>query len=286
MLFNCLFERIKIMAKKQNYIWKNDRNFALDEYEQQQYFYVAESNDLITKARHNLTARELKIMDYVISKIQPTDSGLITINTSMYELTRVLKLKTSGRTYSQIAQNLEDMRAKSIKIYNENERSITMTGWFERAKVWENGKIELKINEDFSPYLIDLKKNYTQYLLIDTVKLKSKYSILLYKLMREADKDKGKSIAILQGTPEEFKAWLGAPEDYEYKDLKRNILKKAVEEINLKIDDMDLEILQGRYGRKVVQVEIHNNWTVQRATEENAEYVESITTHDWLNGGK
>ena len=33
---------------------------------------------------------------------------------------------------------------------------------------------------------------------------------------------------------------------------------------------MDLEILQGRYGRKVVQVEIHNNWTVQRATAENA----------------
>lgn len=281
-----LFERRNFMAKKQNYIWKNDRNFALDEYEQQKYYYVAESNDLITKARHDLTARELKIMDYVISKIQPTDSGLITINTSMYELTKVLELKSSGRTYSQIAQNLDDMRAKSIKIYNENERSITMTGWFERAKVWENGQIELKINEDFSPYLIDLKNNYTQYLLIDTVKLKSKYAILLYKLMREADKDKGKSIAILQGTPEEFMEWLGAPKDYEYKDLKRNILKKAVEEINLKIDDMDLEILQGRYGRKVVQVEIHNNWTVQRATEENSKYVESISTHDWLNGGK
>ncbi|MCD4963914.1 replication initiation protein [Enterococcus faecalis] len=272
------------MAKKQNYIWKNDRNFALDEYEQQKYYYVAESNDLITKARHDLTARELKIMDYVISKIQPTDSGLITINTSMYELTKVLELKSSGRTYSQIAQNLDDMRAKSIKIYNENERSITMTGWFERAKVWENGQIELKINEDFSPYLIDLKNNYTQYLLIDTVKLKSKYAILLYKLMREADKDKGKSIAILQGTPEEFMEWLGAPKDYEYKDLKRNILKKAVEEINLKIDDMDLEILQGRYGRKVVQVEIHNNWTVQRATAENDKCVTSISTHDWLNG--
>lgn len=279
-----LFERRNFMAKKQNYIWKNDRNFALDEYEQQKYYYVAESNDLITKARHDLTARELKIMDYVISKIQPTDSGLITINTSMYELTKVLELKSSGRTYSQIAQNLDDMRAKSIKIYNENERSITMTGWFERAKVWENGQIELKINEDFSPYLIDLKNNYTQYLLIDTVKLKSKYAILLYKLMREADKDKGKSIAILQGTPEEFMEWLGAPKDYEYKDLKRNILKKAVEEINLKIDDMDLEILQGRYGRKVVQVEIHNNWTVQRATKENTEYVESISTHDWVKG--
>ena len=62
------------------------------------------------------------------------------------------------------------------------------------------------------------------------------------------------------------------------------MLKKAVEEINLKIDDMNLEILQGRYGRKVVQIEIHNNWTVHQATEENTEYVKGLSTHDWLNG--
>lgn len=271
------------MAKKQNYIWKNDRNFALDEYEQQKYYYVAESNDLITKARHDLDARELKIMDYVVSKIKPDDEDFNIVQTSMYELTNVLNLKRNGRTYSQLAESLESMRAKSVRVYSEVEKRLTLTGWFEVVDLWENGKVQLKINKQFAPYLLQLKHDYTQHLLIDTVKLKSKYSILLYKLMREADKDKGKSIAILQGTPENFKEWLGAPEDYEYKDLKRNILKKAVEEINLKIEDMDLEILQGRYGRKVAQVEIHNNWTVQRATKENAEYVESITTHDWLN---
>ena len=64
------------MSNKQNFIWKNDRNFALDEYEKQQYYYVAESNDLITKARHDLDARELKIMDYVVSKIKATDENL------------------------------------------------------------------------------------------------------------------------------------------------------------------------------------------------------------------
>ncbi|HAP4936638.1 MAG: replication initiation protein [Lactococcus lactis] len=276
------------MAKKQNYIWRTDRNFALDEYEKQQYYYVVESNDLITKARHDLDARELKIMDYVVSKIKPDDEDFNIVQTSMYELTNVLNLKRNGRTYSQLAESLESMRAKSVRVYNEVEKRLTLTGWFEVVDLWENGKIQLKINKQFAPYLLQLKHDYTQHLLIDTVKLKSKYSILLYKLMRAADKDKGKSIAILQGTPEEFKEWLGAPENYDYNRLKENILKKAVEEINLKIDDMDLEILQGRYGRKVVQVEIHNNWTVQRATEENAEaeYVESITTHDWLNGGK
>ena len=43
---------------------------------------------------------------------------------------------------------------------------------------------------------------------------------------------------------DEFREWLGAPKDYDYAIFKRNILKKAVEEINLKIDDMDLEIFK------------------------------------------
>ena len=54
----------------------------------------------------------------------------------------------------------------------------------------------------------------------------------------------GKSIAILQGTPDEFREWLGAPKSYTYGQFKDKILKPAVEEINLKIDDMDLEIFK------------------------------------------
>lgn len=278
-----MFERTKIMAKKQTYIWKNDRNFALDKYEQQQYYYVVESNDLIAKAKHDLTVNQLKIVDFLISKIQPEDKEFEELETSMYELTNVLEIKRSGRTYNQIANTLDDLRKKEVTIYNQERESIVRTGWVSSAEYFKNGKVLLSFDKKLTPYLLNLSKNYTQYLLIDTVKLKSKYSILLYKFMREADKDKGKSIAILQGTPEEFKEWLGSPKTYSYGQFKDKILKPAIEEINLKIDDMNLEILQGRYGRKVVQVEIHNNWTIQRATKENAEYVESITTHDWLN---
>lgn len=249
------------MSKKQNYIWKNDRNFDLDEYEQQKYYYVAEANDLIIRARHDLTARELKIMDFIISKIQPEDTDFTIIKTSMYELTNVLNLKKSGTTYSQLAKTLDDLRIKSVVIYSEDNRSITQTGWLKESTYWENGKVELELSKKLAPFLLGLKNNYTQYLLLDTVQLKSKYSILLYKLMRECDKSKGKEIAILQGTPDDFKKWLGAPQNYDYKRLKDNILKKAVAEINLKIEDMDLEIFQARRGRSVVHVEIHNNWT-------------------------
>ena len=254
------------MADVRSYLWKNDRNFNNEDFEQQQYFQVAEHNDLITKARHDLNARELKIMDYVVSKIKPDDEHFNVIQTSMYELSNVLDLKRSGRTYSQLAQNLDDMRAKSIRIYSEKERRITMTGWFEVVDLWENGKVQLKINERFAPFLLKLKDkgHYTQYYLVDTVKLKSKYSIMLYKLMREADKDNGSKIAIVQGTPQEWKTWLGAPESYTYGRLKDKILNPAIEEINLEIEDMDLSLFQARRGRSVVQVEIHNNFIRNR----------------------
>lgn len=81
-----------------------------------------------------------------------------------------------------------------------------------------------------------------------------------------ADKfgDENIRYAIVQGTPQEWKTWLGAPESYTYGRLKDKILNKAIEEINLEIEDMDLSLFQARRGRSVVQVEVHNNFIRNR----------------------
>nr|WP_258317569.1 replication initiation protein [Pediococcus pentosaceus] len=42
-------------------------------------------------------------------------------------------------------------------------------------------------------------------------------------------------MAIIQGTPEDFKNWLGAPKSYTYGYLKRDVLNPAIKE-----SDMDL----------------------------------------------
>lgn len=251
------------MVEMRKIFFEDEQDFNKKEIEEQKYYFVTEHNDLVAKARHDLTARELKIMDYVVSKIKPDDEEFNTIKTSMKEIAEVLGLTRSGRTYRQIAENLSSMRRKDIYIYNDTEKRLTMTGWFEIVDLWENGKVELKINKQFAPYLLQLKEkgNYTQYLLFDVVQLKSKYSILLYKLMRETDKSRGKRIAVLQGTPEKFREWLGVSEEIPYGRFKSRMLNKAIEEINLKIDDMDLQLFQGKRGRTVVQVEIHNNFT-------------------------
>lgn len=77
-------------------IWNNDRNLNIDEADSDRnLFIVAEHNDLITKARHDLNTQQLKMLDFVISKIKPTDEEFTTINTSMYKLSRILNIKRS-----------------------------------------------------------------------------------------------------------------------------------------------------------------------------------------------
>lgn len=261
-------------------LWTNDRNFNEEQVNNHNFYYVAEHNDLIKKARHDLSARQLKIMDFVISKIKPSDSTFNTVHTSMYEITNILQLTRSGKNYSDIVNNINVMRKKDVFIYNEKEKRMTITGWFSDFDVWENGQIELRINQQFAPYLIQLKENYTQYLLRDTIQLDSKYSILLYKLMREADKDYGKKIAILSGTPDEFKEWLGAPKSYTFNSLKTQILQKAINEINLKIEDMNLKMFTARRGRKVVQVDIHNKFNQENEDDNKLEL--EVPMFNWL----
>ena len=266
------------MSVEPGQIWKSDRAFAIDEYEQQQYYYVAEANDLITKARHDLTARELKIMDFAISKIQPKDQYFSLVKTSMYELTKVLNLKRNGKNYSDLAKTLNTLRKKDVVIYDKERKRVTQTGWLSQASYEENGQVGILISNDLAPYLLGLKTNYTQYLLLDTVKLKSKYAILLYKLMRECDKGNDGKIAILHGSPDEFKEWLGAPKSYTYNSLKNQVIRKAIEEINLKINDMDLVLYQKKRGRTVVEIEIHNT-SIHSQIDSNSELI----TRNWLN---
>lgn len=101
---------------------------------------------------------------------------------------------------------------------------------------------------------------------------------MLYKLMREADKSKQQETPILETTPDELQKQLNSPSSYTFGQFNQKVLSPAIEEINLKIDDMELEVYQGRRGRKVVALEIHNNFYPRK--KETID--ESVPMIDWL----
>lgn len=261
-------------------LFKTDRNFNKDVIEQLGY-YVVEHNDLIVRAQHDLTAKELKIMDFVISKIKPEDTEFNTIYTSLYELNKVMDLNVrSGANYSYMAEKLVGLREKTVAIFEDgNERAVTFTGWLNDITIKENGQVILKLADKLMPYLLNLKKDYTQYYLHDTAQLNSKYAIILYKLMREVDKFKGQKTPTLKIAPDDLKEKLGAPESYSFGQLNQKVIQPAMEEINLKIDDMELEMFKGTQGRKVVLLELYNNFYPRSKSSQKNE----VPLHNWLD---
>ena len=131
------------MAKKQNYIWKNDRNFALDDYEKQQLYYVVEANDIINKARHDLTARELKLMDFVISKIMPDDNNFHVVKTSMYELTKVLNINQNGKNYADMAKSIGELRKRKYLYMMKNAGQSLKLGGYSLLNITKMVKLRL-----------------------------------------------------------------------------------------------------------------------------------------------
>src|SRR5690625_5931206 len=109
-------------------LFNSDRDFSEDVIKQQN-MVVAQHNDLITKAKYDLTTNEIKVMDYIISKIKPDDEEFDVVDSSLYEISKVLGLKRSGRTYNQLTNTLRNLRQKEVIIYNEETETATVTGW-------------------------------------------------------------------------------------------------------------------------------------------------------------
>jgi plasmid replication initiation protein len=207
---------------------------------------VVEANDLIDKARHQLTARELKIMDFITAQIQPEDTKFHSISLSIAELTDAINLAKGGRTYKQVAASLFNLVDKPVTILStgaNGKRQLTRTNWLSEATVVEDGKVTVHVSASLSKYLLNLNGHYTGHLFRDTAMLNSRYAIILYKMMREAqglqgyinrqnDTNYAATIGAGkdQGSPDWWKERLGIDEKQPPAYVMRT-LKKAINEI-------------------------------------------------------
>ena len=103
--------------------------------------------------------------------------------------------------------------------------------------------------------------------------------------MREANKDKGKTCPTLQATPEELARMMGAPKSYTFGQFNQKVLQPAMDEINLKIDDMDLDMHKGTRGRKVIHLEIYNRIYPRKPNLHDEDF-EPVPMVDWMKDFK
>ena len=104
------------------------------------------------------------------------------------------------------------------------------------------------------PYLLQLKKNFTQYELIYTLQFKSKYTIRLYELIKSIHYRELEEYKRVFKT-EEIKELLNGEKYTQYRDFKQRVLLPSIKEIN-ENSDKEVFINEIKKGKKVEYIEL------------------------------
>lgn len=208
---------------------------ATKDIETQRYLTVRKANEIIIKSRFSLSTQQQKILLFLISKIKPTDNNLDYYYFDIKEFCDICGIAKKGNNYNDIKQQISDIADKSIWLELDNDTE-TLVRWIEKANIKKNdGIIKIKLDEDLKPFLLHLQKNYTQYELIYTLGLKSKYSIRLYEFLKSIHYNKTKPYTTIL-TIEELKEKLDATTYIIFRDFNTRVLQITYKEINEKTD--------------------------------------------------
>lgn len=221
--------------------------------EPQRFNTIIKANTLIQKSRFSLSTQQQKILLYIISQIEPSDKELKRYTFTITEFCRVCGIEPQGDMYSLLKKQIQEISNKSIWIEIENQKE-TLLRWIEKPYIDKNsGIIEIKLDEDMKPYLIQLKEKFTEYQLIYTLNFKSKYSIRLYEYLKSIQYDKTKQYTQIIEI-DKFQRLLDS--NYQnFKDFHTRVLKPACKEIN-EYSDIIFEYELITKGRKTTEIKL------------------------------
>ena len=146
---------------------------------------VVQSNDLVTSMA-KMDKVPLKIFELAVSCIDtdnlPRDHTVYLSKSTVYSFFQV----TDNDKHTRFKSALTTLHQQSIfEVREENEQGkwkykiispISSSEWNDYSDT-----LKIKFTDDIMPYLIELKTNFTQYLITDIMELNSKYSIIFYK---------------------------------------------------------------------------------------------------------
>ncbi|MCT4403851.1 RepB family plasmid replication initiator protein [Leuconostoc falkenbergense] len=145
---------------------------------------VVEHNSLITSIA-KMDKTPIKMFELAVSLIDtenpPRDH---TVYLSKREMFAFFKVDDNDK-HSRFKQAIEKMQKQAFfQIEKEQDKGINFFSIVPIPYVeWTDYSDEVKIefHREIMPYLINLKKNFTQYALSDIAELNSKYAIILYR---------------------------------------------------------------------------------------------------------
>ena len=223
-------------------------------------YFVVKANDLIRKTRYDLTTEQQKLVLYCISKIKPNDDYGRWFEINIDDICNACNFDYKSGSYYYKAIK-EDLQKLTTRLWVEMpDKSLRTVSWISDAQIIPlSGKIYIKFHPQMAPYLFDLHERYTQYQLQDVLVFKGKYAIRLYEILRsymtqlEIEYGIEREITTML---DELRYILSVDGYKEYKDFKKYVLNKAVEEINNYNESFHISYrgVAGRGGKKIDRI--------------------------------
>ena len=200
--------------------------------------WVVMGNSLL-KGKSSLTAVQAKMIRTVIMQVKIDETSISAYSIKAKELAKILKLNDDNYT-RDLRKACCDLAEKVVKIETHNpKKPWKVIPWIGYIEYTENAKVIIQLNPWLSPYLIGLKKNYTQYILDFILGMNSIYSIRIYellkmKLINETLPVGGMTVVL---SNDEIRKATESEDVYKKNcDFKRKILEVATKEISEKTD--------------------------------------------------
>lgn len=224
----------------------NQMVFVLDE-----NFTVTQHNQLIT-SKHEMSAMEQKMVLVLISTIKKEDTKLEPKTFRVKDLAKLMKV-SEELLYRDLDKVCDKLLSRVITIKNGENKKDWMKFNIASTAIYNHGlgSITLKLNDDASPFLLQLKELFLAHKLKEILYLNSKYSIRLYQLTK-SNSYKNKFTVTL----DKFKDMLSLEQKSydQFSNIKLKVLTPAMDEINSKTD-IKVDYKPIKTGRKVTELE-------------------------------
>ena len=252
---------------------------------------VVEHNSLITSIA-KMDKTPLKMFELAVSCIDtenpPKDNTVYLSKTDLFAFFKV----SDNDKHSRFKQAVEKMQKQAFFQIKEEAgkgfkfKSIVPIPYVEWTDY--NDEVKIEFHREIMPYLINLKKNFTQHALSDIAELNSKYSIILYRWLsmnynqyEHYSNKGGRRVEQVEAyrnptiSMEELRIMTDTVNEYkDFRNFEKRILKNSIEEIT-EHTSFNVTYDKIKKGRSIDSIVFHI--TKKRRADDNSYKLEDKT---------
>lgn len=197
--------------------------------------WVTVSNEMIM-ARLDWNIMMHRILMVLISQIDSKDDDQFRTQRVPARRIRDMAQVTQKSIHEEAAEATSKLVREPIEFWSSDKKDYEGYPIFAKCKYESRkGMIEAKFNEDARPFLLKLRKHFTQYRLEQAIPLSTPYAIRTYeisKMIERPGEHRSRQIPV-----ERFRSMFKLENKYErHCDMRRRVINPSVEEVNKKTD--------------------------------------------------